>query len=203
MENQTDEQLMQAFGRGDHSAFAELYLRHKGPLYRYFCRQLDVTQTARAEELFQEVWFRIVDKRESYVPSAKFTTWLYHIAHNLLVDEYRKRMLQPEVYREPSDNGEQCDGNDMTGYSEHTETGAREREGPDILAERKKNALKHCISLLAPLQREAFMLRHDSGFETAQICTIVDAKPEAIKTRLRYAMEQLRQCLTRKLGDRE
>ena len=182
MENRSDEQLMTAFGKGEQSAFAILYQRHKDPLYRYFVRQLNSSQRAHADELFQDVWFRIVDKRDSYIPSAKFTTWLYQIAHNLIVDEFRKNMSRQ--------------AHSILAESEPF-------EDLDDSLELKKTALKHCMSLLAPLQREAFLLRYDSGFEPAQICQIVGAKSEAIKTRLRYALEQLRQCLTRKLGERE
>ncbi|MDB1125767.1 sigma-70 family RNA polymerase sigma factor [Vibrio algarum] len=182
MKNRTDEQLMTVFGKGDQVAFTELYQRHKGPLYRYFVRQLDPSQGARAEELFQEVWFKVVDKRETYQPSAKFTTWIYKIAHNLVVDEFRKRMSE-KAYNTQLDNEPSEELYDPT--------------------EQNKSAIKHCMSLLAPLQREAFLLRYESGFEPAQICSIVEAKPEAIKTRLRYALDQLRQCLARKLGGQE
>ncbi len=179
MDKKTDEQLMIEFGKGDYHAFAELYQRHKGALYRYFVRQLEASQSMRAEELFQDVWFRVTDKRADYTPSAKFTTWLYQIAHHLLIDEHRKRMSE-FAYRATLDD-------------ELSE----ENRGLD---ERNKIALKQCVALLAPLQREAFLLKYDSGFGTAQISDITGAKSEAIKSRLRYAIEQLRHCLSRKLG---
>ncbi len=185
MDNRTDEDLMVEFGKGDYSAFAELYQRHKGALFRYFVRQLNSsgTQDIRAEELFQDVWFRVTDKRTHYKPSAKFTTWLYQIAHNLLIDEHRTRMSEL-AYRATLDEEER-------------------REENSGLDERNKIAIKQCVSLLAPLQREAFLLRYDSGFGTTQICDITAAKPEAVKSRLRYAIEQLRHCLTAKLGVRQ
>ncbi len=185
MDKKTDEQLMVEFGKGDYCAFAVLYQRHKGSLFRYFVRQLDASQYAnslqyvKAEELFQEVWFRVTDKRTHYKPCAKFTTWLYQIARHLLIDEHRKRISEL-AYQTMLD-----------------EELSEENRGLD---ERNKIAIKQCVSLLAPLQREVFLLRYDSGFATAQICDITDARPEAVKSRLRYALEQLRHCLTRKLG---
>ncbi len=181
MDNQTDETLMVLFSKGDQRAFAALYHRHKNPLYRYFVRQLGAANHARAEELYQDVWYRVVDKRENYQPTAKFTTWLYHIAHNLVIDEHRK-IVSSNAYIQSLDDD----------HSDH----------PDWDGD-KKTAIKHCMGLLAPLQREAFLLRHEAGFEPTQICDIVGAKAEAVKTRLRYAMDQLRQCLTKKLGERE
>lgn len=182
MENRSDEELMEAFGKGDQIAFAELYQRHRDSLYRFFTRQLGGANNARAEELFQDVWYRVVDKREQYLPSAKFTTWLYHMARNLVIDEHRKRMSE-QAYSDQLDNDWAQNLND-----------------PE---QRNKTAIRHCVSSLAPLQREVFMLKHESGFELTQISDIVDSKPEAVKSRLRYAMEQLRQCLTHKLGVQE
>lgn len=181
MKTKTDEQLMDDFQQGSQAAFSELYQRHKASLYRYFVRQLDTSQHARAEELFQDTWYRVVDNKHSYQPNAKFTTWLYRIAHNLVIDEHRKRMSE-QAYSQTLEEEPKAALNDPL--------------------QRSKEAIKQCISLLAPLQKEVFLLRHEAGFKTAQICTIVDAKPEAIKTRLRYAMTQLKECLTRKLGER-
>ena len=66
-----------------------------------------------------------------------------------------------------------------------------------------QRAIKHCVELLVPQQREAFLLRHEAGFSPSQVCEIVEAKPETVKTRLRYAMSQLRDCLHRKVDASE
>src|SRR3972149_3712187 len=83
-----DEQLMTAYRDGDAGAFEKLYLRHKGPLFRFVLR--GVYQRSVAEELFQEIWMRVSEARERYAPEARFTTWLYTIAHNRLVDHWRR-----------------------------------------------------------------------------------------------------------------
>ena len=95
-----DEQLMLAYREGDAGAFEQLYKRHKGALYRFVLRSM--RDRAIAEELYQEIWMRVIEARTRYeVPPAprgsqhtKFTTWLYTIAHNRLVDHWRKRGLQ-------------------------------------------------------------------------------------------------------------
>src|SRR4029077_19590021 len=93
-----DEELMLAYGGGDAGAFEVLYRRHRGPLYRFLLRQ--VNDAATAEELFQDVWMRVIDSRERYEPRAKFTSWVYAMAHNRLMDHYRAsgraRFLSPE-----------------------------------------------------------------------------------------------------------
>jgi RNA polymerase sigma-70 factor (ECF subfamily) len=86
-----DEELMLAYGGGDAGAFDTLYARHRGGLFRFVLRA--VKDRGLAEELFQEVWVRVIESRSRYAPKARFTTWLYTIAHNLLVDHWRRKGL--------------------------------------------------------------------------------------------------------------
>jgi RNA polymerase sigma-70 factor (ECF subfamily) len=79
----SDEDLMRRYAGGDMEAFQRLYERHRGGLYRYFLRQ---SHPFVAEELFQDVWARVIQSRKRYRPEAAFTTWLYTLAHNRLVD---------------------------------------------------------------------------------------------------------------------
>jgi RNA polymerase sigma factor, sigma-70 family len=83
----SDEQLMLAYATGDARAFDTLYARHKGGIYRYLLRQC--RDAGIAEQLFQDVWMNLIRVRASYQPSAKFTTWLYTLAHNRLIDHHR------------------------------------------------------------------------------------------------------------------
>jgi RNA polymerase sigma factor (sigma-70 family) len=85
----SDEELMLAYRAGEASAFDALYARHRGGVFRYLRRQAG--SAAVAEELFQDVWLRLIDARGSYEPRAKFTTWLFTIAHNRLMDHFRAR----------------------------------------------------------------------------------------------------------------
>ncbi len=78
---------MLAYAAGDIAAFDALYARHKGGVYRYLLRQC--RQSGVADELFQDVWLNLIRARSSYAPTAKFTTWLYRLAHNRLIDHYR------------------------------------------------------------------------------------------------------------------
>ena len=88
----TDEELMLAYAGGDLLAFEMLYRRHRGTLYRFLLRSL--RQRADADELFQETWSRAVAARERYRVEAKFTTWLLQIAHNLVIDRFRRARPQ-------------------------------------------------------------------------------------------------------------
>ena len=79
----SDEQLKLRCRSGDFAAFEQLYHRHKNPLYRYIYRQCGDEELTR--DMVQDVWLNIHKACGSYVPSAKFTTWLYRIAHNRII----------------------------------------------------------------------------------------------------------------------
>jgi len=83
---------MLAYRQGDAGAFETLYARHKGPLYRFVLRS--VRERGLAEELYQEIWMRVIEARGRYTVQARFTTWLYTIAHHRLTDHWRRRGLQ-------------------------------------------------------------------------------------------------------------
>ncbi len=87
----SDESLMLAYAGGDARAFETLYSRHKGPVFRYVLRS--VKSRAEADELFQDVWMRAIEARARWRPEAKFTTWLYTIAHHRLIDHWRAKGL--------------------------------------------------------------------------------------------------------------
>jgi RNA polymerase sigma-70 factor (ECF subfamily) len=171
-----DEQLMLAYREGDAGAFETLYKRHRGALYRFVLRALgsNASQRALAEELYQEVWIRVIEARGRYTPQARFTTWLYTIAHNLLVDHWRKKGLQVVAL--------------------DTEDVAVESANPARVAEGRAAVARFAQALeaLPPAQREAFLLHEEAGLTVAEIAAATGAGEEAAKSRLRYAMAKLK-----------
>jgi len=101
--------LIQALQQGNDSALDELMQRHKEPLFRFIYRY--VLNEEEARDLLQETFVRVYFKRDQYRPSAKFTTWLYHVALNLCRDHARShagkqdRLTESLVVR--SDEGEE------------------------------------------------------------------------------------------------
>ncbi len=178
-EKDSDEALMLAYASGNANAFMDLYHRHKGGLFRYFKRQCK--DHHRAEELYQETWGRLIKGRNNYTVSAKFTTWLYRIAHNLLLDDYRKMSVIKDQVDELNEDVHFKD--DALGSSE-------------ILAKiEKHHILKHCISELPSVQLEAFILKQESGMALTDIANILGASAEATKSRIRYAINKLSDCV--------
>ncbi len=169
-----DEQLMAAYRDGDAGAFDTLYARHKVALYRYVLRGVRIR--AVAEELFQEIWIRVIEARRRYSPSARFTTWLYTIAHNRLVDHWRRRELAVVTPDEEAAAGPDADP-------------ARQVEAREAL-ERFAKALAG----LPRAQREAFLLHEEAGLTALEIAAVTDSEPEAVKSRLRYAFSKLKEA---------
>jgi RNA polymerase sigma-70 factor (ECF subfamily) len=185
----SDEQLMLAYREGAAGAFEQLYRRHKGALFRFILRS--IRDRAVAEELYQEIWMRVIEARGRYeVPPApragqhaKFTTWLYTIAHNRLVDHWRRRGLQlVSIDQEETAAAEP--------------SGAADYEPHRILEVKQSLArFARALEALPPAQREAFLLHEEAGMNIAEIAHATGAGEEAAKSRLRYALAKLKEAL--------
>ena len=176
-----DEELMLAYRGGDAGAFEELYRRHRGGLFRFVTRS--VRDRAVAEELYQEIWMRAIEARGRYEVQAKFSTWLYTIAHNRLIDHWRKKGLQ--LVSLDQQQGEPLDPPGDPG------------DEPQRVLEARQGVEKFARALeaLPPAQREAFLLHQESGLGAAEIARATGTNEEAAKSRLRYAIAKLKQAI--------
>ena len=95
----SDEALMLAYAGGDAMAFEQLYARHRTRLYRFLLRQL--RDGALADDLFQDIWQRVIAARAGWTPDATFSSWLYRIAHNRLADHWRALQHRPPAPGRP------------------------------------------------------------------------------------------------------
>ena len=168
-----DEELMLAYRGGDAGAFERLYARHRGGLFRFVLRS--IAQRAIAEELFQEIWIRVIEARERYAPTARFTTWLYTIAHNRLIDHWRQRGLS------------QVGAEEGEAVPDTRQDPAARAEGRESLAR-----LVQALQALPALQREVFLLHEEAGLSVAEIAAATGCDEEAAKSRLRYAIAKLK-----------
>jgi RNA polymerase sigma-70 factor (ECF subfamily) len=176
--NVPDEELMLAYRAGDAAAFDALYARHKGGVFRYLRRQSG--NASVAEELFQDVWMRLIDARGRYEPQAKFTTWLYTIAHNRLMDHFRASSRAALVSYDDEDDPPP---EPLADTPRPEETLARKQDAARLLA---------AIDALPAAQREAFVLQQEGDMSVEEIAVATGVNRETAKSRLRYAMAKLR-----------
>ncbi|MEO8444991.1 MAG: sigma-70 family RNA polymerase sigma factor, partial [Gammaproteobacteria bacterium] len=164
------------YATGDVAAFELLYGRHKGPLYRYFLRQCGDPEAAA--ELFQEVWVRIINARARYEPKARFTTYMYQIGHNCLVDYYRKagRSLTDGAPDGLPDDAEDFSGDDQGDSQDPAFASARwslvdweqgpadSAPGPEAASSMAQRAARlwSALESLPAEQREAFLLHEEA-----------------------------------------
>jgi RNA polymerase sigma factor (sigma-70 family) len=181
-ETATDQSLMQRFADGDADAFECLYRRHELRVWRYLERA--VRDRAVADDLMQDVWFAVAREAPRYRPTARFTTWLFTLAHNRMIDWFRAS--RPQVRLDDTDE----DGAQAVALTDS-------RPGPleNVSAGQDAAAVLEAVSRLPPLQQEAFVLHADGGLSVEEIAEVTGSSFETTKSRLRYARARLRQLL--------
>ena len=175
---------MLAFAQGDAGAFDRLYARHKRTVYRFIARSLPAK--ADTEEIFQEVWMKAIEARARYEPRAKFTTWIYAIAHNRLVDLWRKKGLALV----PLEGGDEDDGPALDPPGNPADEPFAQVSTKEALGR-----FAAALAALPPAQREAFLLKEEAELSIAEIAQATGADEEAVKSRVRYATRKLREAL--------
>jgi RNA polymerase sigma factor (sigma-70 family) len=180
---ESDEALMARYAQGDAAAFERLYERHELRTWRYIER--NVGNRATADELMQEVWFAVARDATRYRPSAKFSTWLFTIAHNRMIDSMRtsRRPISLEAMGYEA-------GAVVTQLTEPS-------EGPlgAAVALEQAGALAQALAQLPAEQRDAFLMQVEGDLSLEEIASITGAGFETVKSRLRYARLKLRELL--------
>lgn len=159
---------MGRFAAGNYAAFETLYGRHKDAVYRYFLR---ATDPASAADGHQETWSRVVANRGQYRAEGKFRAYLFAIAHNVLMDQFRR---QPR---------------EAVSEVEAVADGSPERDAANLEATERLNEL---IAALPTAQREALIMHREAGLTIREIAQVTGVTEEGVKSRLRYAMARLR-----------
>jgi RNA polymerase sigma-70 factor (ECF subfamily) len=185
--NDSDESLMLLYREGDMRAFEVLVERHRKPVYNFILRF--VRNTTQAEDLLQDTFLRVVKSADSYERQAKFTTWLYTIARNLCVDASRRgrhRQVDSLDALIGSDNG-------RTRIEFVPDLGAgveRRAIGSELRAQ-----IQNAIEMLPEEQREIFLLREVADLQFNEIAAVIGCPENTVKSRMRYALEKLREEL--------
>ena len=173
--DQTDDELMASWRRGDAVAFDTLYSRYRERLWGYLFN--NTRDEALATEMFQDVWLRVISAASGFRHRGRFRSWLFTLAHHRLEDHYRR-------HEQPGDMDEAELPDDRTLPMEH-----------HVEQDRQLARMSALVAQLPFEQRQAFYLREECGFSVREIADIQQASLEATKSRLRYAYAKLREAL--------
>ncbi len=169
-----DESLYRDYMAGDAAAFDILYRRYREPLYRFLLRS--GLSEAVTEDVYQDIWLRVIHRRDVF-RGGSFRSWIYRVARNLRID-YLRRATVRAVDKLTDDTGQ---------APNRTEVEAADLECVELL--------KRGVAGLAADQRDAFLLKEEAGLALAQIAEVMAVGRETVKSRLRYAMNKLRELL--------
>lgn len=171
-----DHELIEAYLRGDEGAFTTLYNHYKPCLFAYLNRLLQ-NDYATADDLFQQLWLKIIPSLQDYVHKEKFLSWALRIAHNLVIDYYRSKRVRFEVTVDNFD------------YM----SGELEAESNSMDYESCAAQLDEALDVLSPSQREVVILRREgipfkeiADIQGVQLNTAIGRMHDAIRNLQKY-----------------
>jgi RNA polymerase sigma-70 factor (ECF subfamily) len=183
----TDVQLMLDVKAGDEQSFALLLHRYRTPLVNFLYRM--VRNREQAEDLAQEVFIRVYRARADYVPSAKFTTWLFRIATNLALNSVRDtRHQRMEVSLDAPVTVDSEDGDERPIDVAEKNPNIEEH----LVQEAQRDMIRHSIDKLPEKQRAAVLLHKYQDLDYGEISKILECSESALKSLLFRAYETLR-----------
>lgn len=180
---------MTAYANGDAAAFEELFGRHRQPLFTFLLHQCGDRQLA--EDVFQEVFLKVVRSRHDYRADGNFRAWLFTIARRTLTDQHRRHVVRKVVTTESA-----LPGDAPLEPAGHEAEQPNRRLAAQQLGERIGWALQH----LPADQREVFLLRERAGLAYEGIAELTGCGVATAKSRMRYALAGLRRLLAAELS---
>lgn len=183
LHSQTDQQLIHLYLRGNEKGLEELINRHKARIYTSIF--LLVKDSHLAEDLFQDTFIKVIKtlKKGKYNEEGKFLPWVVRIAHNLVIDYFRKEKRTPIIT-----NNEGFDIFDVLHfYDENIED--------RLLREQTYQDLRSLIHRLPDTQKEVLIMRHYGEMSFRDIAEITDVSINTALGRMRYAVNNLRKMM--------
>jgi RNA polymerase sigma-70 factor (ECF subfamily) len=183
LEQVADLDLIRSFQAGDTEAFDVLVTRYKDRIYSSIL--FFVKDTYLAEDLFQDVFIKIIDtlKNKRYTEEGKFLPWALRIAHNLCVDYFRKVKRTPAI--KTSDDQDIFEVINVS------------QEAPDqkLMRGESHEKVRRMLDLLPEEQREIIVLRHYANLSFKEIAEITNCSINTALGRMRYGLINLRKMM--------
>ena len=177
---QSDEQLIRLMNKGDERAFDEVYQRYGAKLASYFTRKLKHDKE-KGEDFMHDLFAKLIDRPELFDPNRSFKTWIYSVANNMCINEYKKMAV-----RSNTTNGVSCDMQ-ISSNSQPIEEQLNEKNF--------STDLEKAMSKLEDKHREVFIMRHIDGLSVNEVAEVMEINPGTVKSRLFYATKKIASVL--------
>ena len=173
----TDEELFKSWRGGKQDCFENLLARYQGRLYKVI---LGWTKNPHlSQDLFQETWVRVIEHRDEFDPSRKFSSWVFAIALNLTRDHWRK------------EKREQTDIDSERAEAEPSSTDISR----ELIEKEQMQRLQAALSSLSDIEREVFMLRHFGALSFQEIAKMLDINLNTALSRMHQACSRLKELV--------
>jgi RNA polymerase sigma factor (sigma-70 family) len=183
----SDYELILKFIKGEKLCFEQLIDRHKSKVFSYI--SLYIRDQALAEDIFQDTFLKVIQsvKGGKYVDNGKFISWVMRIAHNLIIDHFRRIKQMNTI---SNDNYE----SDIFNSKKFAEDNIED----DMIKRQIQKDVRRMISYLPDDQREVVILRHYAGLSFKEIAEITDVSINTALGRMRYALINMRKLMEEK-----
>ncbi|OFY63080.1 MAG: RNA polymerase subunit sigma-24 [Bacteroidetes bacterium RBG_13_43_22] len=183
----SDYELIQRFIKGEQSCFEQLIHRHKNKVFAYI--SLYIRDQALAEDLFQDTFMKVIQsvKAGKYYDNGKFLSWVMRIAHNLIIDHFRKVKQMNTISNDDYES-------DIFNSKKFADATVED----DMIKRQIQKDVRKMISLLPEDQREVVILRHYAGLSFKEIAEITDVSINTALGRMRYALINMRKLMEEK-----
>lgn len=182
----TDQQLVKMYQDGEENALSVLITRYKDRIYTSI--YLLVKDKYLAEDIFQEVFIRIIDalREGKYTDEGKFLPWAMRIGHNLCVDHFRRVKRGPSI--------KTSDDHDIFEVLDVSEPGADHK----LVTGQTHDKVRKMVDMLPEDQREVIILRHYADLSFKEIAELTNCSINTALGRMRYGLINLRKMMTEK-----
>lgn len=186
LQSQSDQDLIHSYISGHEASLEELIRRHKSKIYTSI--YLLVKDQYLAEDIFQDTFIKVINtlKAGKYNEEGKFLPWVMRIAHNLVIDFFRKEKRTPVITN--------VDGFDIFDVIKIYDESMEDR----IVREQTHKDLKTMIQLLPSEQKEVLIMRHYGELSFKEIADITEVSINTALGRMRYALNNLRKMMQMK-----
>ncbi|RFC53793.1 RNA polymerase sigma factor [Brumimicrobium aurantiacum] len=173
---QSDEQLVRLMAKGDERAFDMIYQRYGAKLAYFFTRKLKHDKE-KGEDFMHDLFAKLIDRPELFDSSRSFKTWIYSVANNMCINEYKKMAVR---------------SNTINGLSPEIQVSSDNQPLEDQLNEKNFSSdLEKAMSKLDEKHREVFVMRHIDGLSVKEVAEVMNINEGTVKSRLFYATKKI------------